>query len=237
MKKTRSVLCSERLPAEAIKILETRFERVFPLPPDRKLADPVCHHPDMILSVVGKVLICDADYFGENYAFMTELCDALGLAPLLSKAPRGNKYPADVGFNALLTEKYIFANLKYIAPELLKAAKSLGFEEINVNQGYTACSTLFSENTVVTADPTVAEAAKGKYDVIKVEGGGINLPPYDTGFIGGATAYFDKTLYTFGNLSDFNGFDTISKFLEEKNITLCPLISGKLCDFGGLKFV
>ena len=233
-KKTKFALCSERLPAEAVKKLEKICDRVFLLPSDKKLSDPVCHHPDMILTVIGDKLICDGDYFRENISIMKKICDISGLEPVLSEAPRGKSYPFDVGFNVLACEKYLFGNLKYTAPEVLEAAREKGLEAVNVNQGYTACSTLLLMNTVVTADPSVFEAAKDRLSALEVESGGIVLEPYDTGFIGGATAYHDGVLYTFG---EFQGFGELKELLHEKNIEICPLFDGKLTDYGGIKFI
>ncbi|MBE6563137.1 MAG: hypothetical protein E7660_05315 [Ruminococcaceae bacterium] len=233
MTKQTIALCSEKLPPEGIKKLEETF-KVYLLPPDKKLADPVCHHPDMILTVIGNKLICDGDYYRENIYFMKEMCDRLGLEAVLSEAPRGEKYPHDTGFNVLVTDRYIFGNLKYTAPEVLAAAKEIGLEAVNVKQGYTACSTLLLSDTAVTADRGILEAAKGRLPALEVEAGSVVLEPYDTGFIGGATAYLDGVLYTFGELQ---GFGELKALLRKKNITLCPLFEGKLTDFGGIKFI
>ncbi len=236
-KKTKAALCSERLPVEAVKRLEKVCDKVFLLPPDKKLADPVCHHPDMILAVIGNKLICDGDYFRDNISYMKEMCIFLELEPVLSEASRGEKYPFDTGFNVLVTEKYMFGNLKYAAPEVLETAKEFGLEAVDVKQGYTACSALLLDGTLVTADPSISEAAKGRLPALEVEAGGIVLEPYDTGFIGGATACLDGVLYAFGDLKSFSGHASVEKLLHEKNITLCPLFEGQLTDFGGIKFV
>ena len=231
--KPKAALCSERLPREAVEKLKTVCGRVFLLPSDRKLAGPVCHHPDMILTVVGNKLICDGDYFRANISYMKGTCEYLGLEPVTAEAPRGEKYPLDIGFNVLVTEKYLFGNLKYTAPEVLEAAKENGLEAVNVKQGYTACSSLLIMNTVVTADPSIFESAKSLLPAVKTESGKITLEPYDTGFIGGAAAYFGGTLYTIGEL---DGFPSFKAFLSEKNIDICPLTGGDLADYGGIKF-
>ena len=232
--KPKAAICSERLPGEAIEKLKTVCERVFLLPEDKKLSAPVCHHPDMILTVIGKKLICDGDYYRENISFMKEMSEYLELEAVTSEAPRGEKYPFDIGFNVLVTENHLFGNLKYTAPEVLEAAKNYGLEAVNVKQGYTACSTLLVMNTVITADPSIFEAAKSRLSAIKAENGKITLEPYDTGFIGGAAAYFGGTLYTAGEL---HGIPALEAFLRESNIEVCPLMSGDLADFGGIKFI
>lgn len=233
----KAVLCSERLPISAVEKLSALCEKVFLLPSDEMLDDAVCHHPDMILSVIGNKIICHKLYFEKNKKFMTSLCEFGGLVPVLSETVRGKTYPQDVAFNVLVTDEYVYCNEKHTAKEVLNCAQEHGLRIVNVAQGYAACSCLVAENTVITSDTSIASAAKGKNEVVHTKGGGISLEPYDTGFIGGATGYFGGVLYTFGDLNCYNGAKEVLDFADEKGITVCPLLEGALCDFGGIKFI
>ncbi len=233
----KAVICSERLPSGAVKELRKIAERVFLLPEDNMLSEPVCHHPDMILTVLGDKMICHREYFEKNRKALSSMCGLSGLTPVLSDAERGSKYPHDIAFNVLVTDKYIYCNEKYTAKEVLSCAAEFGLGVVNTAQGYAACSCLYAENTIITADFSVACASKGKNDVLLCESGGIILEPYDTGFIGGACGYIDGVLYTLGDLKYYNGSKAVTDFAKEKNITVVPLLEGELRDFGGIKFI
>lgn len=233
----KAAVCSEKLPSKAVKKLSENFDRVWLLPAEKKLSAPVCHHPDMILSIVGKRLFCHEDYLSENRELLCRMCSELSLEPTAADCRRGDGYPFDVAFNVFVASKYAFCNKKYTSEALLRCAREEGLEAVNVKQGYAACSSLYINGTVISADPSILKAAEGKTRTLEVKGGGIRLDPYDTGFIGGAAGFFDNVLYTFGELDSFKGAEVLTDFLEKEKISLCPLFEGELTDFGGIIFI
>ena len=79
--------------------------------------------------------------------------------------------------------------MKYTAPELLGKVEELGLIRVNVSQGYAKCSTcVVGEDAIITYDRGIAKAADAAgMDVLVIEPGHVDLPGYDTGFIGGAS--------------------------------------------------
>lgn len=216
--------------------LRSHFDNICVLQPDPVLAPWVADHPDMILASIGGKLIVPANYYGMNFAVLDPIAEVAGLDIITSDVPRGTKYPHDIPFNALITDRHIFAKLSHIAPELLKIAGNTGLTPIGVNQGYAACSAVSVKNVIVTGDPSIKTAAeKHGYDIIKIDSSGIKLDGYDHGFIGGASAVIGNTVYFIGDPQKTPGTQTLISELEARGIKYEILFDGPLTDYGGIK--
>ena len=75
----------------------------------------------------------------------------------------------------LTVGKRIFCREKTVAPEVLDIAANCGYEIINVNQGYPACTVLpLGEHHALTADEGMYRAMENcGITVRKIENGGI----------------------------------------------------------------
>lgn len=231
MSKPRLAVASSSLPDEAKKHLEELCETVY-LPPDKLLSEPVSTHPDMIFANVGKSLFFHTTYYEENRATVERIAKLTGFEIVLSSCERGDKYPLDVAFNCFVLEDRLFCRRDSTAQEILRG----GIETVNVKQGYTACSTLVGDGFLITADRSVYNASKDAFSALLIREGGVELPPYNTGFIGGASGFFENTVYTVGEMETHPDFNMIKTFLKEKNTDLVALMKGHLQDFGGIKF-
>ena len=138
------------------------------------------------------------------------------------RAALGEKYPADVIYNAACTGKYFIHNLKYTSPELLKLAENRGFTLINTRQGYAKCSlALIDENSVITSDEGTAKALKNAgLDVLLIEKGYVRLEGYDYGFIGGACGRVGNVMVFNGNLAAHPDYGRIESFILSKGLLL-----------------
>ncbi|MBP3293589.1 MAG: hypothetical protein J6N32_07530, partial [Clostridia bacterium] len=67
-------------------------------------------------------------------------------------------------------------------------------------QGYTGCSCLVTGDAVYTFDRGIVKSLR-REDIpyVLLEEGGISLPGYDCGFLGGACGYHDGTIVVCGN--------------------------------------
>ena len=170
-------------------------------------------------------------------------------------------YPGDIIYNACSTGKYFLHNLKYTAPELLAAAKAAGLEFIDIPQGYAKCSiAVVSENAVITYDRGIASAiaavggkvisydatldcsvtdkSRNTLEVLLITPGHINLPGYNTGFIGGCTGldYIHNELIFNGDLSLHPDGDSIREFVESHGVTIKDFPGRPLTDIGSIIF-
>ena len=186
---------------------------------DGIVSGPLSCHPDMFMCKMG--VSDDAEiisYFTQDEIRMS------------------SEYPNDIPFNAACTGKYFIHNLKYTAPVLLKRAEELGFEQINVKQGYAKCSTLIvDEDSVITYDRGLGKAcAAAGMDVLMITPGHVLLPGYDTGFIGGASGRIKDTVIFNGDLSAHPDFDPIKRFIEERGLSVKWFPEWPLTDIGSI---
>ena len=148
----------------------------------------------------------------------------------------GPDYPGDIIYNACSTGKFFIHNLKYTAPELLRAAKDRNLTTINVSQGYAKCSTVVvDEDSIITYDKGLAKTCLAAgVDVLTVTAGHVVLPGYDTGFIGGASGRIGDTVYFNGDLTAHPDFESIVRFIEDRGLKVKWFEDWPLTDIGSI---
>ena len=70
-----------------------------------------------------------------------------------------------------------------------------------------------------------------------IENGGIQLPPYEYGFIGGASGVYKDKVYFLGNLDLHPSKNIIKSVCQLANITSVSLSDGELADIGRIIFL
>ena len=229
------LLLSSAAPEGTVRALSERFD-VLLLPPDPLLPSPVASHPDMLAFTLGDRVVMAWEYL-DAYPSVAERIARAGGRIIPSGAPRGPEYPLDVSLNCLVAGRNVFCH-KTAAPEAVDAAVAEGYRVTFIRQGYAACSTLVAGDAVVTADPSVASAAEEVgLDVLRISPGGISLPGYDTGFIGGASGVAGDTVFFFGDLSTHPDGAVIASFLAQRGQKAVALADGPLLDLGGMKLI
>ena len=209
-----------------------------PLKPYDCLDAPVSSHADMLVFVLENRIFCYADYYLVNKdIFDIAENEGYKIVPVSKKCQKN--YPYDISLNALVMGKVIFANLKYIAKEIINYAQEEGFSFVNVKQGYSACSTLvLDDNNAITAD-------KGMYNAISLAGKnatliskeGIILNGYDHGFIGGASFVIGDTVFFFGDIKTHPDYQMIHSKINELDMKEFCILRGDVFDFGGGKII
>jgi hypothetical protein len=114
----------------------------------------------------------------------------------------------------------------------------LGFEIINVNQGYPACTVLkLSDSLAITADMGMKKALeKNGIEVYLIENGEISLPPYKYGFIGGCAGIHEDKIYFLGDPSLHPSYEIIKTGASKAGLEIVSLSDEKLSDLGGIMF-
>lgn len=230
-------LVSAALPDEMSAKLGENFH-VIPLPPDETLAPPVQSHPDMICSVIGSRIIFPTDYTAKNQEVIDMIVRLSGYSLVLSDAPRGEKYPADVGLNAAVAENFIVCRRSSTAGDVISAAENCGKLLVDVRQGYAGCSCIVAGDAVLTSDRSIFAALSeiGK-DVTFADNSGIVLRGYDVGFIGGCGGHFGGVLYFFGNPDHHACAAALNDFAQKHGLKIVRLGDDKMTDHGGMKFL
>ena len=75
---------------------------------------------------------------------------------------------------------------------------------------------------------------KNGVNVTLISNGGISLPPYDYGFIGGASGVIGKNVFFFGDISKHPDCKKICSAIENAGYTPVSLSDEELTDLGGI---
>ena len=212
---------------------------VLVLPPCPGMDLRVASHPDMLIMAIGQDVVVPRSYADrvEVRPLLEEWTRRCGLRLIRCEPSPGEAYPADVLCNGLLYGGTLYGKLSALAPEILRLAAERGMDAVDVHQGYTGCSALACGDVLLTADPSIRQAvlARGG-DVLALSPGGIDLPGYNTGCIGGAGGYAEGHAVFFGDVRRHPDGERIADTLAKRGIVCHCLGDGPLTDFGGIKF-
>ena len=148
----------------------------------------------------------------------------------------GEKYPENVLLNCLFIGNTLYGRLDSVDETVLKFCREEDIKLVNVNQGYTKCSSLqVAENAVITADKSIAKALKNNgVEVLLISAGNIVLEGFDYGFIGGASFSDNNTIYFFGDITKHPDYNKIKEFTSKHNSIIEILCKTQpLTDIGG----
>lgn len=196
------------------------------LPRFAALDAPVSDHPDMLLFVYKGRILCPEAYYMQNKHILAGNAGAVQTHTHIHEYGGICAYPGDVALNALRMRfpdrgDVVLCRAESTARELLSMFDRCNI--INIRQGYSACSACkVTERAIITADKGEALAAERLgADVLLISPGGIALPGYDTGFIGGASARIGDALFFFGDpMLHHDGeriMDFVHSHIGEKN--------------------
>lgn len=220
------------MPDEIQAKLAKTFDEAIPLPPDEDLAGPVQCHPDMIFAVLAGRMFLSERYFHAHPTTVERIAQLGGFALYLLNDVRNARYPHDVAFNIVVWHDTLICRPDVTCPALLDHAKARGYRVIPVKQGYTGCSCLVTEHAVLTFDRGIAKTlVRENVPCVLLDEGGISLPGYNCGFLGGAGGYHDGTIYICGNSATL----PCSNQLNSTGYRVISLLNSPVIDYGGIK--
>ena len=223
----KTYLVSDTLPDKYVGLLGVRG-RVVKLPPSVVVGAPTGTHPDTLIGKVGDALFVPS---GETAVIKTLDESGIKYAP---SSPLGNGYPAECALNFFTVGGFFVAQTDAVAPDALDFARRAGYEVVDVRQGYAHCATAVAGGGVITADAGIfAELSRRGVPTLMIKSGGVSLPPYEYGFIGGASGMIDdETIMFFGSLDAHPSGREIRSFLSSLGVGIVEG-EGKLVDAGG----
>lgn len=218
---------SQNADSKIITALEQEGFDIIPLAPFSALKNPVSSHADMLLLTVADTVFVHKDYNIDLHSFKNVI---------KIDEPISNKYPNDILLNIAIVGKNVFANTKFASKIVLEHLKANEFTVHHVSQGYAHCSTcIVDDNAIITSDVGIAGAAeKAGIDVLRIKQGHISLPPYDYGFIGGASGVHGEKIYFAGSLKSHPDGDKIRDFCLNHGKKVMELSDAPLHDIGGI---
>lgn len=145
-------------------------------------------------------------------------------------------YPNNVMLNCVVLNDKLICNTKTIADEVLQMAIQDNLKIINVNQGYTKCSTcIVNENAIITSDKSIYKSCRNEMDVLLIRQGYIELSGTDYGFIGGSSFKYNRNTLVFsGNVKLHPDYESIKSFVENHNVELLSLTENTMIDIGSI---
>ena len=222
------------MPDNMKNALENEGFSVLSMPSFLRLSEPVSSHPDMLM-----LLHENTVYTYKEYRQIAErefdILEKGGIRVVCEDKTPSTDYPKDISFNCFFLGNKAFGRADSLAPCVHKLADRL----INVKQGYAACSTVvLNASHIITEDKTIAAAAEREgVSVCLIDKGGVDLSPYEYGFIGGASGVYGKTVYFTGSIEAHPSYGKIEKFIAEAGMRAFSLSDTALYDFGKILFV
>ena len=234
-----AVIADNRICPQALSFLKEEGFVPILLPAAPYLQEGVASHTDMLIFIGFGKVFCHENYYQSNREIIDKIASIANIKVCISSEPTGAKYPTDVLLNACLVGNKLICNEKTVSSLILGAAKSHGCEIIGVSQGYTKCSVcVVSDNAIITADSGIAKACRcNGIDVLEISSGHISLPPYDFGFIGGASGIYGDKVYFCGSLDTHPDGEKIKEFCIKHKKIATSLGNGELQDVGSLFFI
>ena len=225
-----SVIVSDAVP-QLTQALYARGIEIFHPQKSKVLQDATALHADMLCLHFGGNSIALEEGQGTLVKKLTDIGAAVTYIEKLEA-----EYPHDCRLNALILGNTIYRNI-CSAGKTQEFADKQGYKAVNVNQGYSRCSTcIVSEKAIITADTTIQLAAIAEgIDVLLIPQGEIALDGYSYGFIGGAAAKLSTTELAFtGKVSDMSCYGAIRSFCLSHGVTITELTQLPLFDIGGI---
>ena len=148
----------------------------------------------------------------------------------------GKNYPENILLNCLYHNNKLYGKLLATDSLVREYCRENNIETVNVNQGYTRCSTLVvNDKAVITADKSIEKGMKNNgVEVLLISAGNIVLEGFDYGFIGGASFSDNNTIYFFGDITKHPDYNKIKEFTSKHNSIIEILCKTQpLTDIGG----
>ncbi len=234
----KSCITDERISYKCERALMKEGFKIIKLPPSKNISTALASHPDMIMFSHGKSIITSAEYSESHPYIFSDIREYTQNEKITFTSDiHKSKYPYDAIFNALVIDDMIFLKADTVSQNIIDYAVECGLKIINTNQGYPACTTLAFGKNAVTADKGMSKILKANgICVTDIQNGGISLPPYEYGFIGGASGVYGDKVYFLGDISRHPSADIITNSIINAGYTPCSLSDEELCDLGGIIF-
>ena len=232
----KTIIVDQRISAKCERALIKEGFMLIKLAADSDLGEAVASHPDTLLFYSDGEIITTADYCDKAAYLFSDIREyAPGIKISFTDDKRSSKYPEDCILNALVIGKRIYCKEDTISTAIKEYASRKGYSIINTKQGYPTCNVLHFGNSAITSDKGLATLLQdNQIKVTLIRPGYISLPPYEYGFIGGASGVVGNKVYFFGDISKHPDCDIIFDAIKSEGYTPISLSNEPLVDFGGI---
>lgn len=169
----------------------------------------------------------------DSFYLKTKL-KSLGYEVICTEKSLERKYPKNILLNGVYLNEKLYCYEKAIDNSIKKYCAENNIEIINVNQGYTKCSTAVIGKGFITSDKGIYEAMRQSgVEGLLIQSGSIDLDGVDYGFIGGCCFSYNENAYFSGNIKLHPDYKSIKDFCNKQNKNIVCLSNNKLYDIGG----
>ena len=234
-----TAIVDQRMPQNAKdRLFELGFS-VISLPPFSRLAAPVASHPDMLMLPLGDRLFVYKEYYEAHTSLLDTIAQKTGRMLCAVGSEVSEQYPEDIGLNLLVFGKHLLGRIDKTPAEILDYAVAQGCVPHFVKQGYAKCSTVvLGDRAIISADPSILSAAESiGANTLAVSSGGVSLPGYEYGFIGGACGAVDNRIFFCGSLASHPEGGAIADFCRSHGFEIISLSNLTLFDMGSIFFL
>ena len=236
----KAVICDGRISSDMERGLMKHGYYVIKLPSEKTLPEAISSHPDTLLFRLDNIFVSTCDYAeGAAYVFSDIREFSNDSRMFFIDEQLGNAYPSDAMLNAVCFGNYLIANQKTVSGKILEIATNKGKILKNVNQGYPNCSILkLDEENAITSDAGIYRSlTEIGVNTLLINPGHISLPPYEYGFIGGASGVDKNNVFFLGDISTHPDYERIVEFISHLGMKAISLSTEHLQDLGGLIFI
>ena len=125
-----------------------------------------------------------------------------------------------------------------VSKGIISYANARGMDIIPTKQGYPACTVLAFGNSAITADCGMAKLlSENGVCVTLIENGEILLPPYEYGFIGGASGVYGSEVFFLGDIGTHRDAKKICDAIISEGFSPVSLSDEPLADLGRILFI
>lgn len=192
------------------------------------LYEPIGDHPDLSIFPLGdgKILVDKvlAPYYREK----------LPTYEIIEGDSVKVKYPYDSIYNVYEGDDFFIHN------DLTESHILSHMEDkthLRVNQGYTRCSIIPMGDRILTGDYGIYKKLRDEIKIILLPREDIDLPGFETGFIGGTCGLYGDRLIFDGDIERLKSFEIIKENADEAGLTLVYPKDLDLKDLGSLMAV
>lgn len=225
----------ENAPNVLIRALESKGDTVITLPPHPALPQPVASHADLLVFFSKKGIYTFRSYAMLAESQLNQISELLRLPIRICEEEPSDRYPQDTLLDALPMGNFLFCRPSSTASILLQEND---LRVVSVAQGYTKCAALpIGTSALITSDPSIAAACEPLgIACLMLPSGGICLPGYNTGFIGGASSFSplcdSREVLLCGDLASYRSGAEIEEFCCRYNKIPISLGNIPLTDIG-----
>ncbi|MBQ8003058.1 MAG: hypothetical protein IJ297_06415 [Clostridia bacterium] len=213
-----------------VKIKNVEIIKPYPI---QTVVQSMSLHADLSICYLGRgIAICAP----EAFEYYKEKLSCYNISLIRGETIVCRNYPCDAAYNVAIVGNKIFCKEKITDNTLKSCAIQMGYEIININQGYAKCSVCpIDEKTAISADMSfVKKASEAGIEVLPITNEGIQLKGFSEGFFGGCAFMTDKHTFSLkGDIDTLPSVEKIRAFLLQKGISI-ENQTGQVQDFGSL---